>query len=120
MITWKLTPKAVNSKSLMEEIHEFVTVGMEETGVNWSSDVQRESYIEMLDDFMYEIAEENKIEQWDVRCDGRNNKASDMNSGKYLLEVMYRQRNCLNVTVLRYDVTDTDDFDLSDLDFVTY
>jgi hypothetical protein len=100
----------------MEEIHEFVTVGMTETGVNWSSDVQRDSYIEMVEDFMMEVAMDNKIEQWDVRCDGRNNKATDMNNGKFVLEVMYKQRNCLNTTVLRYDIADDDELDL-DIDF---
>lgn len=115
MITWKLTSKAVNSKGLLEEIHDFVIVGMTETGVNWSSDVQRDSYISMLDDFMGECADEGKIEQWDVCCDNRNNKASDMANGKYLLEVKYRQRNCLNVTTLIYNILDDDaapEFDL--------
>jgi hypothetical protein len=101
----------------MNEIHDIVVEGMTETGINWSSDVQRDSFIDMLDDFMHEVADEGKIEQWDVRCDGRNNKSSDMNDGRFILDVAYKQRHCLNTTVLHYDIEDdgdlTVDFDIS-------
>jgi len=115
MINWKLTSKAVNSKSLLAEVHEIVVEGMTETGVNWSSDVQRDSFVEFIEDYMMELADEGKIEQWDVRCDGRNNKASDMSNGKYVMDVVYKQRHCLNTTTLHYEIED--DGDLT-IDFV--
>jgi hypothetical protein len=113
---WTLTKRAVNSKPLFEEIHDFIVTGMDDTGVNWASEVQRTAYIEMLDEFLAEVAEEGKIEQWDVRCNSRNNKLSDMNNGKFVVDVFYKQRNCLNTTQLRYEIIDKQevvDFDLS-------
>lgn len=116
MVRWALTHRAVNSQLLLNEIHDFIIMGMEDTGVNWSSDVQREAYVQMIDEFMQEVAGENKIEQWDIRCDGRNNSAADMNQGRYVMEVWYRQRHCLNVTKLRYDIDD-DELDELEIQF---
>lgn len=116
-MSWKLTKKSVNSKNLFEEIHDFVTTGMDDTGVNWASDVQRTAYIEMVDEYLAEVAAEGKIEQWDIRCNSRNNKLIDMSNGKFVVDVFYRQKNCLNTTQLRYEIDDGDELIEYDLSF---
>lgn len=113
---WKITKRAVNSKPLFEEIHDFVGAGMSETGLSWTSDALRHSYLDLVDELLSEVADEGKIEQWDVRCDARNNKASDMANGKFILDVFYKQRNCLNTTQLHYEVDTSDD--ILDMDIV--
>lgn len=104
--SWKLTSrKSVNSKPLLREIHEYITMGMEELGVDWDNDFHRMSFVSLIEDMLTDLEEEDKIEQWDVCCDRRNNTSADMAAGRYVLDVKYKQRHCLNVTALRYMIT---------------
>lgn len=116
MTEWKIISKAVNSKRLYDEVEDFVSTSMSDIGVNWSSDAQRASYVEMLEDYFTELAEDDRIEQFDVRCDGRNNKIKDMNDGKFILDLRYRQRHCLNVTQVRYTINAKNELDFDDWD----
>ncbi len=106
---WTLTEKAVNSKPLFNEIHDFIAEGLNDMGVVWNSDSHRDSFISIVEDWLEEKWQEGKIEQFKVICDFRNNKIADMESGKYIIDVYYKQRNCLNTTQLHYEVQEEEE-----------
>jgi hypothetical protein len=70
----------------------------------WASDAQRDAILEVLDEHMEDMVEENKIDQWNIVCDGRNNKQSNIEKKLTYLDVSYQQRNCFNTTELRYTI----------------
>ncbi len=103
----KIKKRGVNSKQLFTEVSEFVEEGITSIGVRWSSDVHRESFVELVEDWLTEIYETGKITQFNVICDARNNPTFGA-EGRFYLTVSYRQKNCLNVTSLEYEITETD------------
>jgi hypothetical protein len=116
MTTFKRTEKAVNSKPLLKELTGFIEDGITDFGIMWDSDLHRDSLIEVIDDYLMELAEGGRVTHWKVVCDSRNNKLADMDEGIYHLTVMYKQWNCLNTTQLNY-VIDTKDEEEMTLDF---
>lgn len=115
MASWKRITRAVNSKVLLHEISFLVEEGLDDMGVIWSSDTHRESFVDLVEDWLHEKGDKGLIEQWNVVCDLRNNKIADMEAGNYVFEVFYRQKHCLNMTHLRYEIQD--DGDQLDIDF---
>lgn len=106
MVTWQLEKKSVNSKVLFDEISSFIEEGLNDMGIMWSSDAQRDSFADIVEEWLEEVGGDGKIEQWKVICDYRNNKVAQMDEGKYVFDVYYKQRNCLNMTHLRYNIKD--------------
>jgi len=107
MTTWTLKTRAVNSKALQRKISELVEEAIEESGVLWSSDTHRESFVEVVDEWLEQFADlTGEITQWNVICDLRNNKIADLESGTYTFDITYRQKNCLNTTQLQYEIQD--------------
>lgn len=110
MSDWKLTIKsAVNSPSLFTEITDFLESGFEEMKGAWNSDGHRDSFIMILSEWLDEQIDEGKITQWNIICDFRNNKVEKMEQGIYIVDIHYKQRNCLNTTHLRYEIEDDED-----------
>lgn len=103
---YKLEKKSVNNKQIFNEIHKFIDEGIITGQVLWSNDIHRESFVEVISDCMEQVELEGFIDQWNVICDLRNNTVADMNKGIYVLEVIYRQKNCLNTTRLIYTIKD--------------
>lgn len=112
MADWKLQKFAVNSKPLFDEITEYIHEGLDETSMNWFDDMYRESFVEVIDEWLEQYADEGRIEQWKVVCDSRNNKTKDIEDGKFILDVYYKQWNCLNTTHLHY-IIQMDEDDIS-------
>lgn len=106
MATWQLVKKSVNSRALFVEISSFIEEGLNDLGILWSSDSQRDSFVDIVDEWLEEKATEGKIEQWNIVCDYRNNKVTAMEAGRYTIDVYYKQRNCLNTTHLQYNLKD--------------
>jgi hypothetical protein len=99
------TFKSVNSKHIVNDINLFVEEALREFGIQWDSEAQRTSFVEILEDFLYDTAEqEGKIVAFKVMCDRRNNKASDNERGIYQLDIHFNQKNCLNTTQLIYTI----------------
>lgn len=117
MTTWTIKSKAVNSKLLYDDVIEFVEGSLNELGMNWSSAAQRESYVELLEDYFHELVSNNRIEQYDVKCDLRNNKLADMNDGHFVLDLLFRQRHCLNVTQIRFQISTKHQMEIWDIPF---
>ena len=102
-VDYKLTTRAVNSKLLLKEIQELEVI-FNDFGVNWSSDTQRMAAIDTIDDMMNYLYEQDRITQWKVVSDFRNNKIADMDSGIFYLTITYKQTHCLNTTTLEYRI----------------
>lgn len=102
MPNYKLTTKHVNSKRILEDVSNFVNEIIENFNIMWNSNSQHDAILEVIDEHLQDMAEQNKIEQWNIICDGRNNKQSDIHNKITHLDITYRQRNCFNVTELNY------------------
>ena len=105
-MSWKRETRAVNSKPLLDEITSTIEDLLEGAGVIWSSDSHRDPFVEMITDYMKSFLDQQKIEQFKVICDYRNNRLSQMEKGVYHFDVEYRQRNCVNITRVLYTITD--------------
>jgi hypothetical protein len=103
---YKLVKKSVNNKHLFNEIHHFVEDGIITGQVIWKNDLHRQSFVEVVSDLMEQTEMEGFVDQWNVISDLRNNSVADMDRGIYVLEIQYRQKNCLNTTRLIYTIKD--------------
>ena len=105
----KITTKAVNSKLLFQEVNELILDGLETVNLNWRNDDERGLFLEFLNSMFSEIQENDMIEQWKVRCNSNNNRTKDMLSGIFVIDIYYKQRNCLNTTNIRYTLQEETD-----------
>ena len=103
---YKLEKRSVNNKLIFTEIHKFMEEGITTNGILWGNDIHRESFVDVVSDCLEEVSFQGFIDQWNVICDFRNNTSADMDKGIYVVEVQYRQKNCLNTTRLIYTVKD--------------
>ena len=101
---YTLKTKSVNSKTLFNEVSNFINDIIDGFGIIWDSDSQRDAIIEVIEEFMEDLQNDNKIEQWDIVCDARNNKQEDVKNKIVHLEIHYKQKNCLNITKLLYKI----------------
>lgn len=100
----KITPVSVNSKRLFLSINELVEEGIVTSRVSWSNDEERELFCDFLNSMFHEIYDTGFIEQWKIKCNKQNNKMEDILEGRINLEVHYKQRNCLNITKIKYEI----------------
>ena len=102
---WEIIKEvSVNSKVLNTTVREYIEEGLEHANVVWSNQTHRDSFVAVIEDMMQMLAEDDKVIQWNIMCDGRNNKTKDMNAGRFYLDVHYKQRNCINFTRLTYQI----------------
>lgn len=109
----------VNSKSLFNEINEFIETGLLTQGISWDVLIHRDSLIEVITDWMDEFVKEDKITQFNVIADDRNNP-SNQPKDQFNVRITYKQKHCLNVTSIEYTVTDVEDFSEDLIDWILY
>jgi len=102
--TFTLKSYHVNSKSILKEVSSYISDIIENFNITWDSHDQRDTILEVIDELLEDMANDNKIEQWNVVCDSRNNKTSDAKNKITYLDIEYKQRNCYNVTKLKYAI----------------
>lgn len=102
--TIDIKTRSVNSKSLFNDINDFIKDGITDIGVRWGSDIHRNTFIEVIEDWLKEFFDKGRITQFNVICDDRNNNQQDFDSGLFRLTVTYKQKHCLNTTVIDYTV----------------
>jgi hypothetical protein len=105
MDNYTLKTHHVNSKWLLTEVTEFIEEILNNFSIPWENNSQREAILEVIDEWLEELSSRNKIDQWNVICDGRNNNKDDADNNLVHLDVSYRQRNCFNTTELKYIIT---------------
>lgn len=101
----KIVKRNINSKILFEEINETIFEAITSLGVRWSNEANRSAFVEVLEDYLEDKVEEQKIEQYKVVCDKRNNKSFSDRKKHYLLEVFYKQPHCLNTSRIEYHIS---------------
>ena len=95
-----LTQKNVHNKALVKRIDEHVqAVAML---IDLVSDI--ETVISLIEMMLEEEAENCKLEQLNVISDSRNNKLSDLKTGKFVIDLYYRHKNCFNITQLSFTI----------------
>lgn len=105
--SFTLDKKSINNNVLFEEIHSYIADAISDIGILWSSEAHREAFVDIITDLMIELEEDGRLDQWNVISDMRNNTFALMDKGIYMLEIHYRQRNCLNTSKLIYTINDT-------------
>lgn len=104
MAKFKLKVIHSNSKILLTMITTFIGEIIDNYDVIWENNSQRDAILEIIDEFLEDLKDNGKLEQWDVICDKRNNNRFTADSGTVLLDITYRQKNCYNITKLLYAV----------------
>jgi len=64
----------------------------------------RSIIIELTEDALLTREEDNKLTQWNVICDKRNNTPETIALGKTYIDIAYVQTHCLNTTTIRYTI----------------
>ena len=101
----KTKKRSVNSKKLFQEINEFVEEAIEVVAIRWDSSIYRDSFVDLLEGWMEdELVTAEKITQFSIVCDNRNNSSINMKHKKFSLIVKYKQKNCLNTTSIEYTI----------------
>jgi len=104
MKSFTIQTRNVNSKVLLAEVTTFIEDILENFSVSWNSDQQRDIILEVIEEQLQDLADASKLTQWNLVCDGRNNKASDLQKSTTHLDISYRQEDCYNVTQIKYTI----------------
>jgi hypothetical protein len=100
----KIKKRSINSERVFNKINEVVYESLSSLGVRWTSESHRNSFIEVIEDFLADLAEECEICQFKVLCDKRNNKTFSSQAKEFVLEIHFRQPHCLNVSKIEYHI----------------
>jgi len=113
-ITYTVTRKQVHNARICNEIEQLITAEVFDS-MSPSLLSQREPVVEWIDMLLNEEysgeyhSGHPEITQISVVCDTRNNTPENLQNGKYNLDVMYTQWNCLTQTSIRYVVNTNSD-----------
>ncbi len=98
--------KNVNSKTLYNLINDYVSEGINAGEIRWKDEIHRDSFVEVIEEFLREIADDGKITQFKALCDLRNNTMDELENGSVKLTIDYKQKQCLNTTEITYQIVD--------------
>jgi len=102
---YKITTKNINSKTLYNSIISEIDHIIHAFSNELSTDSTARSIImELAEESLLSHAEENKLEQWNVICDKRNNKRETLALGITYIDITYVQTHCLNTSSIRYTI----------------
>lgn len=105
MTKFTLKTYHINSKLLLTKICEFVDSIIIDFNIIWTSDSQRDTILDVIEEHLQDLKIAGDIEQLNVICDSRNNKQADIDKNVTNLSIEYTQRNCYNVSLLKYVIT---------------
>lgn len=109
----------VNGDMLANKIKLHIEEGLDVMlRLTFGADEEREDLADNIEYFLMELFLNEEITQGKVIFDKRNNRRADTEKGKYTLEVIYKEWNCLNFTTIKYVITKK--FSGGDVDFATY
>lgn len=107
-----LRTKNINGKILGKRIHTFVDLRLQSLPTAVGPFVKEEvwaSIARLMESYLDDLREEQKIESYQVICDKRNNSQSFLNGGGYFaLTIRYKHAQCLNLTELHYEMIKID------------
>jgi len=115
----KIKKKYVNSKPLFDDINEFIETGLATPGILWSVPMHRKSFAEVVNDWLEEFKNDDKITQYNVIADERVNPASQAED-IFNVHITYKQKHCLNTTSIEYHVQGLEDYSKDLVDWILY
>lgn len=107
--------KYVNSTLLIEDIEELMRSSIKNVGFSWSNDAHREALLDLVDELMVQKKEDDKIYNYKVYSDHRNNPPEQIANGIHILTIKFRQKDTINQTMLEYIFTQNTDPNDTDL-----
>jgi hypothetical protein len=98
----RMEQKNVHNKTLLTEVTENLKVIV--VLLDLTSDI--EDIVNLIELGLLEQAETYKLEtgQINVVCDSRNNKHSEMEKGKFIIDIYYKHKMCFNTTHLSFKI----------------
>lgn len=101
--------KNINNQRLYLEINDFIESGFDGIGATLYSVENRETFVEVIEEWLEEFKQDNYITQYNIICDDRNNLTTQNKRGYCNMMITYKQTHCLNVTSIEYTLTPSDD-----------
>jgi len=105
----KVEPRAINSRTLFDRVDEIVHETIRSIDFDWSDEDEKSLFLEFINTVFSDLYENNEIEQWKLQSNNLNNTIKDIENGTFVLDVSYKQRNCLNVTKIKYTIQENYD-----------
>ena len=99
-----VTLRSVVTKATANRVEKFVLDGFHNVHISWTDEMARNHFCEVIDEELGNLHQQGKIVTGKVVCDDRNNKVSDFRSGKFRLDVVYREKNALVETKLEFAI----------------
>lgn len=97
--------KNVNSRPLFNKFNDTLIEAIQTTGVKWTNDTSRDSFVGLIEDYLNDMINDNKlITQCKAVSDKRNNPHGFTEAQEWILDVYYKQQHCLNMTWVSYHV----------------
>lgn len=95
----------VVSKHLSDRIEQIANTYVFDSSAFWSTTDYRQALESVLDEDIFIFANETKsLESWKVSCNDRNNPIINTKNNMYVLDIYYKQYNCLVTTHLKYHI----------------
>jgi len=96
--------KSINSKLLFKEINDYIIEGINSNAIRWRDETHRVSFVEVVEEFLDNLANNSKITQFKVMCDKRNNSMENLAKGTVKITIKFVQKNCLNISEIEYQI----------------
>jgi len=105
----KFVTRSVNSKRLLKEIKTMAEEVCNEY-ISYSNSILDKNYeydelAHFLDMYFEDLVVKNRITQYDIVADHRNNTLSDTQAGIINITIKFRQTNCINVSKIDMQFT---------------
>jgi molybdopterin biosynthesis enzyme MoaB len=101
--------KNVNSTRLFQDINIFIESGLMSIGISWSAHENRDTFVEVLEEWLEEFKEDNHITQYKVICDEYNNPIKQDDEDIFKISISFKQAHCLNTTVIDYELIEDEE-----------
>ena len=89
----------VNSDLLVDEVITFMSEIVNNLYMHdFKTETGREIAVDNLEYFCGILYENDIVETFDVVFDKRNNVRSDLEHNRFVIEITFKQKNCLNIT----------------------
>lgn len=115
----KIKKRYVNSKPLFDNINEFIEMGLATPGIPWNVEMHRESFSQVVKEWLGEFQQDGKITQFNVIADERVNPPNQPED-IFNVHITYKQKHCLNTTTIEYHVQDLEDYSEDLVDWILY
>lgn len=104
MSTFQVSQRNVNTPRLANEIIKIMKDFMDCPYYLVTNDVHRSSVIETTKEWMSQLLVTSEIDNFKIIGDHRINSQNQLNKGVFVMEMQYKEHNCVNLTKLRVEM----------------